>query len=81
MDRYERAALNFAKRYGYEGEKLPKGRRRIPNECPVAQAVGGRYVIAFPDGVAIGREIVPRSKLAAQFIRCFDLGGYPDLEI
>ena len=82
MDRYERAALNLAKRYGYERENLPKGKPFDTCDCPLARATGHEVFRDKGVGVWFDHDpvVIPRSKLAAMFVWRFDRGEYPHLE-
>lgn len=67
----ERAALLWAWDNGYVGDKLPKGYRDDPLNCPLARATG---MTVQPDL----DEDIPAE--VAAFVRYFDTGWYPELE-
>ena len=87
QDEYERAALVWAKEFGYEGQRLPKG-QRFGGNCVLAKATGMtvgpleatdyRVEPSYP-GCEWPRYTLPL--LVREFVKRFDGRKYPHLDL
>jgi hypothetical protein len=81
-DKYYEAALAMVKRYGYEGDELPKYRPGFTSEnCPIAIALNGNWGYSIGntgDDIQIDLE-GEEADLVAAFVYNADHGQYPEL--